>query len=122
MAVMVSALLPRSNARFPAASSIQDQSKRKLIRGGREIRAPASLLGAHVGDGADGGAGVRNCDGACGGVGSVIRHRCSGKTEIENLHPALARHENVVRLQIAMNNSGGVRGRHTIRDLYREIE
>jgi hypothetical protein len=44
------------------------------------------------------------------------------QAEIENLDAAFARHQNVVRLQVAVNDTGGVRSGQTIADLHRDVE
>jgi hypothetical protein len=51
------------------------------------------------------------------GVGCLF-----GEPEIDNLHAPVARDQDVVGLEVAMDESGGVRGRETIGDLQGEVE
>ena len=43
--------------------------------------------------------------------------RCSSQPEVENLHPAFAGQHDVARFQIAMDDSGGMRGGEPVSDL-----
>ena len=82
----------------------------------------ARLLWAHVSHGSHGAARIGYSDGA--GVVVCPARRIGGfrETEIENLYPAFASHQYVVRFQVPMNDSRGMGRRQPVRDLHREIE
>ena len=85
---------------------------------------PAHLLGGHIAQGAQDN--PRLCPGRC------CRQRGRRKpgldlcqlrqTEVEDLHVTLLRHEEILRLEIAMNDPARVRRRETTDDLLRIIE
>ena len=100
---------------------VQHHTERPKVRA-RVDGLPTGLLGRHVGHRADGNA--RVCDGlgraSRGLFGRAGSHR--GEPEVEDLHLAAARHENVARLQIAMDDAGGVRRDQAADDLSGQIE
>ena len=97
---------------------IQNQAERKLVRLGIEIRVSARLFRAHIGDRAHGGS----------GVGDARHERVSlaghglRQTEVENFDAPLAREQNVVGLQVAVDNACRVRGCQSIAQLHRNVE
>src|SRR5690606_32962061 len=65
---------------------------------------PAMLLGRHVGRGSGHGGGARRR----GGMAAAARS--GGEAEVADLHPATAADENVGRLDVAVDDAGGVGG------------
>jgi hypothetical protein len=104
------------------ASSYKTSPKRKLVRLRAEVRTPSGLLRTHICDGAECGAGFR----ACHGAGSIIVRAARGydlrQAEVENLDAAIARNENVIGLQVAVNDPRGMCGCQTVGDLYCNVE
>jgi hypothetical protein len=92
---------------------IQQHAEREYV-GARIERAPESLLGRHVcrRPDDDTGAGRRQRLRALGRR-TVVE---LGETEISQFGAATAAHEHVLRLDVAMKDSGGVRRRQSISD------
>jgi hypothetical protein len=86
----------------------KDKAERVMIRAGIGLLALA-LFRRHV----------RRRAQDHGGPGLRDIMRGFGKPEVQDLH-AFPRDHDVVRLQIAMHDAGGVRGRQTIGDLRAE--
>ncbi len=90
----------------------------------------ARLFGRHINDGADRHSGIcrhfntsgRNIPGDSGGIGSWQRGGGLGQAEVENFHVAALREENVSRLDVPMDDSFGVRGIKSVRNLNRNVE
>jgi len=86
---------------------------------------PAHLFGRHVAhrphnDAGLGAGGVRRQVGARFGPLSGVRQL--GETEVENLHPAVPRHEDVLGLEIPVDDALLVRGGQTLRELDRVVD
>jgi hypothetical protein len=93
--------------------------------GTRVGRVAAHLLRRHVAHGAEHRAGVR---GPHQGrrvrvVGSPARSGVvPGEAEVEDLDPAVAGHEQVLGLEVAVDHALGVRGRQSVRELPRVVD
>ena len=88
------------------------------------IGRPANLLRRHVPHRPDDDARDREAGGGLGLVQSLesegpLRLHELGEAEVEELHPAVARQEDVLGLQVAVDDAGGVGGREALRDLDR---
>ncbi len=87
-------------------------------------RRPANLLRRHVPHRSDDDARDREAGGGLGllqpfeGDGCLRLHEL-GEAEVEELHPPVARQEDVLGLQVAVDDAGGVSGREALRDLDR---
>jgi len=98
---------------------VKDHAKGEEVGAGVHVFAE-SLLGRHVGDGAHGRAGAGEMaghrglriGGACGVSGVEL-----GETEVENFGVAAARHENIGRLDVAVNDVLGMSGIERIGDI-----
>ena len=101
MADSVSATLSRSNARLPVSTSYKMQPSEKKSRRRRQ-RLSAHLLRRHVADRPDGCAGTGQC-----GLRQlvIIQGEAACQTEVENLQDPLGGDEQIVRLEIAVDNS-----------------
>ena len=92
---------------------------------GARVRClPAHLLGSHVADRSQDGAGGRVVEGGrrvpqalAAGWGGEL-----GEAEVEDLHPAVVRHEEVLGLQVAVDDALVVRRGETGRDLGAEVQ
>ena len=92
----------------------------------------ADLLGRHVGDGADGGAGAGELFFGHGGRGVVACHRGAGhaaalcrllrQAEIEDLRVPVRGDENIGRLDVAVNDALGMRRFEPFGDLDAQFE
>ena len=82
-------------------------------------RLAAHLLGRHVADRAEHGAGlgVPLDRGRCGRVLACEHERLPREAEVEDLHLAVARHEHVLRLQIAVDDASAVSSGQAARNL-----
>ena len=101
---------------------VQHQAERKLVGLHGEFDIPASLLGAHVRDSADGGPDVREVDGASGIFRRSGGRGGLGEAEIQNFDSAFAGDQDVIGLEVAMNHARGVRGRPSFGDLPGEVD
>ncbi len=110
---------------------VEDRTEGKEV-GARVDRLAAHLLGRHVGDGTDGGAGAGELLFGHGGRGVVTRH-CGAsdaaafrgllrQAEIENLCVVVGGDENIGRLDIAMDDALGVRRFEPFGDFDAQIE
>ena len=66
--------------------------------------------------------GLRLRQGACSIVIRIARGNDLRQAEVENPDAAIAGDENVIGLQIAVNDAGGMCGGKTVGDLYRGVE
>ena len=108
---------------FARGEFVQNQAERELVGLRGEIRSPRACSGSY-----------RRWCRRCARSGKVQGRWCgwrrretiSGRgfrqTEIENLDAAIARDQNVVGLQVAMNDTGGVGGGESLAHLYRDVE
>jgi hypothetical protein len=86
-----------------------------------EIHFASRLLRRHIIDRPDNRSGIGKTHGKSRIVGQARADRFR-QSEIENLDAAVARDQDVVRLQIAVHDSSRVRSRESIRDLHRQIQ
>ena len=105
----------------PGHHLVENDAKGEQVRSGVE-RFTAGLLGGHVGDGPDHATGVR--DEICRLGLDVFGGRVldPGDAEVENLRIAAMGHEDVGRLDIAVDDALGVRGFKRIGELHTEAE
>ena len=96
---------------------VEDGPERKLV--GAEIDRPAArLLGRHVADGPEHDSRPRGLAHRFrSGEAGVAGLDELGQAEVENLHEAVLRDHEVLGLQIAVDDPGGVRLREGVRDL-----
>ena len=108
---------------------IQDHAEREQVGASVELVAER-LLGRHVGDRAQHGTGTRQIRFDRAGLSLVpirggrrveLRHQL-GQPEVEDLHLAGARHEDVRRLQVAMENPFCMGGDQSFGDLERQLQ
>ena len=103
----------------PGEHFVQNHAEAENI-GAMIGRAAADLFGRHVADGSHDDAGIGFSDGL-GRIGVALWGFDFGEAEIENLGAAVARHHDVVGLQIAMDNAGGVSGSKSVGDLHSDF-
>jgi hypothetical protein len=112
---------PLPKGRLPREHLVEDGPEREDVRalvGGQ----PLSLLGRHVGNSPEDGAGRGLLRGGRRGRGGGFDEQGRlklGETEIEDLHVATSGHEEVLRLEVPVNDSLRVGGRQPVRDLNR---
>ena len=89
-------------------------------------RLPAHLLGRHVTHRPEDDAGLGRRRSAVGRLGRSLGRRLGlrqlGETEVEDLDAAVARHEQVLGLQVAVHDPLLVRGGEPVRDLDRVVD
>ena len=112
---------------LPGSQFVKNEAERKLIGLRGEIRLSTRLLGAHVGNRANRSAGVgegpfSRIDRARRVIGANLAVRRFGQAEIQNLDPAIARNQDIVGLQVAMDDAGGVSGGEAVAHLHRDIQ
>ena len=105
---------------------VQHHTERKQIRAGIQVFS-RRLLGRHVGNRPNRAAGTgehrfgRHVSSGCRFRLRGVRRQL-GQTEVQNLGLPTRRHENVCRLDVAMNDALGMRGVQRIGNLNRDLE
>ena len=97
---------------------VEDRAERELVRA--EVRRPSGgLLGRHVADRAHHGARLRRARGLRDGfvLGVAERRERLREAEVEELRAPLLRHDHVLGLEVAVDDSRRVRRREGVRDL-----
>ena len=114
-----------SGESFLAGGHFVEQNAEGKKIGAYVERFTAGLLRGHIGQGADGRAGMRERTAhrhrgiVCTGQ---IRSREFGETEVENLHLAALGDENVCRLDVAVHDALGMRRLQCVRDLQSPVQ
>ena len=123
IAFIVSADVAPWNARRPREHLVGDRTERKDVGALIDVQ-PTDLFRRHVADGAEqqAGGGPRCCDsrdtGAC--IVQSARRQLR-QPEVQNLHRAIVGHEDVFRLQIAMEDAAIVGSREPVQDTVADL-
>ena len=107
----------------PRGHLVEDRAERELV--GAEVHRPSRrLLGRHVADRAEDGAGLRARDRRrdVGGAAGALRLHELGEAEVEDLEVPVARDHEVVGLQVAVDDAVGVGAGEAARRLHGQVE
>ena len=111
-----------AEGRLAGQHLVEDASERKLV-GSRRRFLSSSLFGRHVAESSDRYPRRREPSGCRRGLRVVARvqaKRC--EPEVEDLHASLGRHEDVRRLEVAVNDARFVRARDAVGELRGQVE